>query len=558
MMSARSIKQDSRPDGAWWQTETAYQIYPRSFCDSNGDGVGDIPGIISKLDYLADLGVGVVWLSPINTSPMADMGYDISNYRDIAPEFGTLADFDRMIAEGEKRGIRFIMDLVVNHTSDEHPWFKEARASRNSEYRDFYIWRDPHPEHGYPNDMMGFFGLPAWTFDEATGQFYFHLFDRRQPDLNWDNPDVRAAVHEIMRFWLDRGVAGFRMDAIDLIGKDPDAGIGLDGPRLHEFLREMHDAALDGRDTLTVGETSSARVTNALKFCGRDSREMSMVHQFEHTLLTWDKDKGKWKSRDFTLVELKAVFDRWQATLADDGWNSLFWSNHDLPRAVSKFGDDGEHRVMSAKMLATALHLMKGTPFVFQGEELGMTNFPFTDMSQFRDVEVFNHHEIQLAAGMSQQAFFAVASENCRDNARTPMQWTDGPHAGFSSAEPWIPVNPNYPQINAAAQIGDPDSVLAHYRRLAGLRRDLPVVSHGRYAPLAPEHPEVMAYTRTLGDERLTVVANFTAQSVAFDVPDDGRVQGRCLISNADARQAVSGRIMLAPFEAFAVLGPIS
>ncbi len=555
-MHQNATKTTVRQATQWWQTETAYQIYPRSFCDSNGDGVGDIPGIISKLDYLADLGVGVVWLSPVNASPMADMGYDISDYRDIAPEFGTLGDFDRMIAEGDKRGIRFIMDLVVNHSSDEHPWFKDARASRDSEYRDFYIWRDPHPEHGLPNDMMGFFGRPAWTLDPTTGQYYFHLFDRKQPDLNWENPDVRAAVHEIMRYWLDRGVAGFRMDAIDLIGKDVDAGIGLDGPRLHEYLREMHDAAFAGRDTMTVGETSSARVTNALKYSGADSRELSMVHQFEHTQMTWDETLGKWKPRDFTLPELKAVLDRWQAALADDGWNSLFWSNHDLPRAVSKFGDDGAYREMSAKMLATALHLMKGTPFIYQGEEIGMTNFSFTDMSQFRDVEVFNNHEIQLANGMSQETFFEVASENCRDNARTPMHWTDGPNAGFSTGTPWIVVNPNHAQINAAAQTGDPNSVFAHYRQLTGLRRALPIVSHGGYAPLAPEHPAVMAYTRTLGDERLTVIANFTAQPAEFDVPDAGRVEGRCLITNAEPREAASGRITLAPFEAFAILGP--
>lgn len=539
----------------WWQTVTAYQIYPRSFCNSNGDGIGDIPGIISKLDYLADLGVGVVWLSPINTSPMVDMGYDISDYRDIAPEFGTLADFDQMIAEGRRRGIRFIMDLVVNHSSDQHPWFQDAISGRDAAFRDYYIWRDPAPDGGPPNDMMGFFGRPAWTLDPRSGQYYFHLFDPAQPDLNWQNPKVRAEVHDIMRFWLDRGVAGFRMDAIDLIGKDVDAGIALDGPDLHPYLREIHDVALAGRDTLTVGETSSARVSNALQYTAAASRELSMVHQFEHIQLTWDKQLGKWASRDFALTELKAVFDRWQNVLADDGWNALFWSNHDLPRAVSKYGDDRAHRIASAKMLATALHLMKGTPFIYQGEELGMTNAIFIDPGQFRDVEALNNYQIQIAAGMSREEFFRAASENCRDNARTPMQWTSGHNAGFSSATPWIALNPNYDHINAEAQINDENSVFAHYRHLIRLRRDLPIVSHGSYTPLAPDHPAILAYSRALDGEILTVLCNFKPFPVTLELRAEGRVKGRCLTTNAIPRDTLGDSVALKPFEAVAVLG---
>ena len=546
-------RQALQPD--WWKSARIYQIYPRSFYDSDGDGIGDIPGIISKLDYLADLGVGIIWLSPVNTSPMVDMGYDISDYRDIAPEFGTLADFDRLIAEGEARGIRVMMDLVVNHTSDQHPWFQSARKSKISDYRDFYIWRDPAPDGGPPNDMKGFFARSAWTFDEVAGQYYFHLFDPAQPDLNWENPKVRAAVHDITRFWLDRGVAGFRMDAIDLIGKVPDQKIALDGPNMHAYLREWHDTVLAGRHVVTVGETSSVRPETALLYSGRDARELSMNHQFEHIHITWDAKLGKWKSRDSTVPELKAVFDRWQAALSDDGWNALFWSNHDLPRAVSKFGNDGPYRVVSAKTLATALHLMKGTPFVYQGEELGMTNMAFSDLSQFRDIEAFNNHEVQLAAGLTEEDFFTAASENCRDNARTPMHWTADPNAGFTTGTPWIGLNPNFPEINAAAQVGDSSSIYAHYSRLAKLRKERPIIVDGKYTPLDPDHPAVVAYTREMDGERLTVIANLTGAPVSYDVPNGGKVRGECLIATHSNHASASGRVRLAPYESFAILG---
>ncbi len=539
---------------AWWKSATAYQIYPRSFCDSNGDGIGDIPGIISKLDYLQDLGIGFIWLSPVFASPMVDNGYDISDYRDVAPEFGTLEDLDQLIADAKARGIGIVLDLVVNHTSDQHPWFQDARAARDAPLRDYYIWRDPAPDGGPPNDLQSSFGGPAWTLDPQTGQYYLHLFDRRQPDLNWSNHRVRAEVHDMMNWWYDRGIAGFRMDVIDVIGKEVDRGITTNGPHLHRYLQDMHRATALGRDIVTVGEAWSATPENALLYCGRDRQELSMIFQFSHITQSWDEEHGKWKPKDFDLVALKRVLNEWQAALAHDGWNSLFWSNHDLPRAVSKYGDEGVYREVSAKMLATVLHLMKGTPYIYQGEELGMTNAGFTRIDQYRDVETLNFHALQMAAGVTPEAFLHGACANSRDNARTPMQWTDAPHAGFTTGTPWLEVTANYPTINAAAALADPDSVLAHYRRLAHLRRDLPIIVHGDYLPLAEDHPQVFAYQRRLAGQRLLVVANFSAAEVAFDLPDRAAMRGRCLITNRAARDVAEGRLTLSPYEAFAIL----
>lgn len=536
----------------WWQSATAYQIYPRSFADSNGDGIGDIPGIISRLDYLAELGVGFIWLSPVYASPMADNGYDISDYQDIAPEFGTLADFDALLAQARARGIGIVMDLVVNHSSDEHDWFQSALRGKHAPYRDFYIWRDAGPDGGPPSDLQSYFGGSAWAWHEPTGQYYLHLFDRKQPDLNWENPALRAAVYSMMYWWFDRGIAGFRMDVIDLIGKDVDAGIIADGPRLHEFIQEMHRETLAGRDVVTVGEAWSANTQSALLYSGRDRGELSMVFQFEHVTLFHDPVFGKWKPKPFDLVALKQVFNKWQAALATDGWNSLFWGNHDLPRAVSKYGDAGKYRVESAKMLATALHLMKGTPYIYQGEEFGMTNAAFTAIGQFRDVETLNHYALQTAAGVSPAEFIAGANENGRDNARTPVQWTAGPQAGFTTGTPWIEVTPNYPQINAT-QRGE-GSIFAHYKALVALRRAHPVISHGSYVPLAEADPAVLAYLRIGFGARLLVVANFTGAEVAFDLPPDAATAGRGLINTMQRRDAASGRLTLAPYEAFAVL----
>lgn len=536
------------PDPDWWKSATGYQIYPRSFACSNGDGIGDIPGIISKLDYLADLGIGFIWLSPVFSSPQADNGYDVSDYQDIAPEFGTLADMDRLIAEAKARGIGIVMDLVVNHSSDEHVWFQSALQGRDAPYRDFYIWRDP-VNGGPPNDQQSFFGGPAWDYDAASGQYYLHLFDKKQPDLNWQNPALRRAIHQMMNWWLDRGIAGFRMDVIDLIGKNPDAQVFADAPDLHPFLREMHDATLKGRNVVTVGEAWSATPQGALLYSGRHSGELSMVFQFEHVSQQWHPDIGKWAPKPFDLVALKRVFNRWQAALQDDGWNSLFWGNHDLPRAVSKYGDGSE---ASAKMLAIVLHLMKGTPYIYQGEEIGMTNATFTAIDQFRDVETLNFYAIQTAKGMSPEAFIQGANENGRDNARTPMQWDTSANAGFTTGTPWISVNPNHTTINAAAAQTRPDGVFATYKALAALRKAHPIIVHGSYTPLLEHHANVVAYLRKHQGQCLAVLANFTDQSITLD--PNLSLHGESLIATHSARVSLDGPITLAPHEAFAIL----
>jgi oligo-1,6-glucosidase len=533
----------------WWQSATVYQIYPRSFADSNGDGIGDIPGIIGKLDYLQELGIGLIWLSPICDSPMRDNGYDISDYQAIAPVFGTLEDFDRLVAEARARGIGILLDLVVNHTSDQHRWFLDSRSARSSSYRDFYVWRDPAADGGPPNDLQSTFGGPAWTLDPVSGQYWFHQFAPEQPDLNWANPAVRAEIYAMMNWWLDRGIAGFRMDVINLIAKEPDIGITADGPKLHDYLQEMHREALAGRDVMTVGESWSATPETALLYSGRDRNELSMVFQFEHVTQQWHEKWGKWQPQPFDLVAFKRVVSRWQTGLADDGWNSLFWGNHDLPRAVSKYGEDTGYRVQSAKMLATVLHLLKGTPYVYQGEEIGMTNVPFTSIDQYRDIETLNMHRLHLEAGLAEADFILGANANGRDNSRTPMQWSAAPNAGFTTGTPWIEVNPNYERINVAAAEADPDSILAHYRRLIALRTELPVIVEGRYTPWLNDHPHVMAYTRTLGGRSLLVTANFSSALVTFDVPEP--LQGQWDIVLGPTRSGILDfQKSLGPFEA--------
>jgi len=443
-MTSTPVKTATLP---WWKTTTGYQIYPRSFCDTNGDGIGDIPGIISKLDHLADLGIGFVWLSPVYRSPMIDNGYDIADYHDIAPEFGTLDDLDRLIAEAKARGIGIVMDLVVNHCSSEHAWFKAARESTEAPEHDYFVWRPPHPgNNAAPDDTQSNFGGPAWTYEPQVGKFYLHQFAKEQPDLNWDNPALRAEIYKMMNWWFDRGIAGFRMDVIDLIGKDVDNGILAEGPNLHPYLQEMHRETLAGRDVLAIGESWSVEPDRGILYSGRDRKELSMVFQFDHIKAGWHPVIGKWKPLPFDLVRLKASFFAWQQALAEDGWNSLFLTNHDLPRQVSKYGNDGALRVRSAKGLATVLHLMKGTPFVYQGEEIGMTNVNFDSLDRFRDLELFGHFPIAMNEGQSEADFIAGANDNGRDNSRTPMQWTDGPQAGFTTGTPWIEVNDNYPK----------------------------------------------------------------------------------------------------------------
>lgn len=552
--ATRVIEQGFSIERKWWHTSTVYQIYPRSFVDSNGDGIGDIPGIASKLDYLKALGVGVIWLSPIYASPMDDNGYDISDYQDIAPEFGTLADFDHLVAEARRRDIGVLLDLVVNHTSDEHPWFIEARKSIDNPYRDFYIWRRPGADGGFPNRLKSSFGGPAWTLDPETGEYYLHLFSRRQPDLNWENPKVRAEIYKMMNWWLERGIAGFRMDVIDYIGKKVDQEIVKDGPHLHDYLQEMHRETFGSRNVLTVGETWSATPGSALLYSGKDRRELSMIFQFEHVTQQWDEKFGKWRPKPFDLVRLKSVLSKWQYALSEDGWNSLFWGNHDLPRAVSKYGNVTGYHMESAKMLATVLHLMKGTPFIYQGEEIGMTNVPFTKIEQYRDIETLNMHRLHVEAGYSPEDFLRGANENGRDNARTPMQWSAAPHGGFTTGVPWIEVNANYPKINAESAMTDENSVWNHYRKLIALRKKHPVIVYGLYQSWLDQHPDIFVYSRTLKGDRLVVVANFTPRPISLTIPDELQVCGECLISNYSPVKELCEGVELRAYEAFAIL----
>lgn len=538
----------------WWKTSVVYQIYPRSFMDSNGDGMGDLNGIISKLDYLALLGIDVIWLSPVFKSPMDDNGYDISDYDDIAPEFGNLADMERLVTEARVRDIKIIMDLVVNHSSDEHPWFEAARSSKNSPYRDYYIWRDAQPDGSLPNDIRSYFGGPAWTYNQATNDYYFHQFSTKQPDLNWDNPAVPEAVHAMMNRWLDRGIAGFRMDVIDLIGKDVDNKVLANGPTLHAHLKAMHQATLKGRDALTVGETWSVTPQTARLYSAPEREELSMVFQFEHIELTFDPVHGKWRPREFDLVALKQVFAKWQTGLEDQGWNSLFWNNHDLPRAVSKYGHDGEHRETSAKALATVLHGMQGTPYVYQGEEIGMTNVAFKVIEDYQDIETRNLFAERLEQGDSPDALMAAIHKNSRDNARTPMQWDASDNAGFSSAKPWLNVNPNYPEINVEASLEDPNSIFYHYQRLIQLRKTNPTLIDGQFELLLADHPQVFAYLRKTGAETLLVVGNLSTERLTVPLPDNlptGSAQ--VLICSGTPRTGISQSLDLEPYDAFIV-----
>ena len=557
---------------AWWKTAVVYQIYPRSFADADGDGIGDLEGVIARLDHVAGLGVDVLWLSPVYPSPQADNGYDISDYQDIDPVFGSLEVFDALLAGVHERGMRLVMDLVVNHTSDEHPWFVESRSSRENPKRDWYWWRPPRPGMGAgdpgaePTNWRSFFSGPVWELDEATGEYYLHLFARKQPDLNWENPEVRRAVHAMMRWWLDRGVDGFRMDVINMISKDPalpdgpvrDAGpLGdggahyLCGPRIHEFLQEMHREVFAGREErlLTVGEMPGVTVDQAVLFTDPDRREVDMVFQFEHVSL--DQGATKWDVHPLRLGDLKASFGRWQAGLAERGWNSLYWNNHDQPRVVSRFGDDGEHRVRSAKLLGTVLHLHRGTPYVYQGEELGMANAPWTGIEDFRDIESLNHYRAAVAAGEDPAAVLVALRAKSRDNARTPMQWDASEHAGFTTGTPWIALNPDHAGVNAEAALADPDSVLHHYRRLIELRHAEPVVAHGDFTMLLPDDERVYAFTRRLDDVELLVLGNFSGEPAGPEIPDAAAwAASEVLLRNCPEAERAPGSLALEPWEA--------
>ncbi|MDQ0616133.1 glycoside hydrolase family 13 protein [Arthrobacter globiformis] len=538
----------------WFKSAVVYQIYPRSFADSDGDGIGDLRGIIGKLDYLKKLGVDVVWLSPVYRSPQDDNGYDISDYRDIDPVFGDLETLDELLDGLHSRDMKLVMDLVVNHTSDEHPWFVESRSSKDNPKRDWYWWRPPRegaepgaPGPGMPgaepNNWGSAFSGPAWEYDAQTGEYYLHLFSRKQPDLNWENPDVRAAIYDMMNWWLDRGVDGFRMDVINFISKEqslPDGPMAegmlygdggryfICGPRIHEFLQEMHQEVFAGRDKelLTVGEMPGVTVEDAALFTDPGRQEVDMVFQFEHVAL--DQEGGnKWRPKKLLLTNLKKSLGRWQEGLAERGWNSLYWGNHDQARAVSRFGDDGQHRELSAKMLAAVLHLHRGTPYVYQGEELGMTNMAFGAISDYRDIEVLNHHrEATTHLGHTDAEVLAALAPLNRDNARTPVQWDASRHGGFTTGAPWIAVNPNANTINAAAQVDDPDSVFSFYRKVIALRHADPVVAYGDFSMLLLDDEHVYAFKRSLPEAELLVLGNFSGTGRTAEVDDGTRVDG--------------------------------
>ena len=550
----------------WWKESVVYQIYPRSFCDSNGDGIGDLNGITGKLDYLKELGIDVIWLSPVYKSPNDDNGYDISDYQAIMDEFGTMEDFDRMLATAHEKGIKIMMDLVVNHTSDEHKWFIESRKSTDNPYRDYYIWRPAKEDGSLPNNWGSCFSGPAWEYDKTTDMYFLHLFSKKQPDLNWDNPAVRQDVFDMMNWWLKKGVDGFRMDVISLISKEPglpdkETGINgyatfnvsANGPHVHEYLQEMRQKALNNADTITVGECSGVTLEEAKKYAKSDEKELNMVFQFEHMDVDSDEKAGKWTTRKMDLRNLKKILTRWQKGLQDIAWNSLYWENHDQPRSVSRFGNDSdEYREISAKMLATCIHMMQGTPYVYQGEELGMTNCPFNTLDNFRDLESINaFHELTEQGKMTEEDMMAAIGYKGRDNARTPMQWDDSTYAGFSTANPWIMVNPNYTKINAKDQINREDSVFKYYQKLIKLRHESELIVYGTYDLILDDDKDIYAYIRTLGDEKLIVYCNFSENTREVELPEEF-TNGKVLISNyIDAK--VNHKITLRPYEAIVI-----
>ncbi len=547
---------------AWWKESVVYQIYPRSFKDSNGDGIGDLNGITGKLDYLKELGIDVIWLSPVYQSPNDDNGYDISDYRAIMEEFGTMEDYDRMLSEAHQRGIKIVMDLVVNHTSDEHHWFVESRKSKDNPYRDYYIWREG--KNGKePNNWGSCFSGPAWQYDETTEMYYLHLFSKKQPDLNWDNPKVRQEVFDMMNWWLDKGVDGFRMDVISLISKDPSFPDGVpgingyasfnepaNGPHVHEYLQEMRRKVLDGRETLTVGECSGVTLEEAKKYARSDGRELNMVFQFEHMDVDAD-GANKWSDKKMDLRDLKEVLSRWQKGLQDVAWNSLFWENHDQPRSVSRFGEDGEYRELSAKMLATCLHMMQGTPYIYQGEELGMTNVPFRDIEDFRDLDSINaYHELVGQGVFTEAEMMKYLRYKSRDNARTPFQWNAERNAGFTEGTPWIMVNPNYREINAEEQMAREDSVFHYYQKLIRLRKEQEIIVYGTYDLLLPDDRELYVYTRALGAEKLLVACNFYGGTRTLPLPEGWCAQKMEVMIGNYEDAAAAEEICLRPYEA--------
>ena len=547
---------------AWWKEAVVYQIYPRSFCDSNGDGIGDLNGITSKLDYLKELGIDVIWLSPVYKSPNDDNGYDISDYEDIMTEFGTMDDFDKMLAAAHERGIRIVMDLVVNHTSDEHPWFVESRSSKDNEKRDYYIWKEGK-EGKEPTNWGSAFSGPAWKYDEKTDMYYLHLFSVKQPDLNWENPKVRKEVFDMMTRWCEKGIDGFRMDVISLISKPegyPDAkvvglygdmGICANGPKVHDYLKEMNEKVLSKFDIMTVGETAGVTLEEAKKYANTDGSELNMVFQFEHMDLDGG-EKFKWSTKPMPLVPLKENLSKWQKGLDGVAWNSLYFCNHDQPRIVSRLGDESDaYRELSAKCIATCLHMMQGTPYIYQGEELGMTNTVFNSVDDFRDLESINAYRELVESGLyTDEDMFPKIAHKSRDNARTPMQWDASENAGFTTGKPWIAVNPNYKKINVADQLKREDSVFHYYQKLIRLRKENEIIVYGNYELLLPEDENIFAYIRTLDNQKLLVVCNFSKSEQKFDF--SGYENAKVLISNYNRDARKDG--ILKPYEATVLL----
>ena len=547
---------------AWWKEAVVYQIYPRSFCDSNGDGIGDLNGITSKLDYLKELGIDVIWLSPVYKSPNDDNGYDISDYEDIMTEFGTMDDFDKMLAAAHERGIKIVMDLVVNHTSDEHPWFVESRSSKDNEKRDYYIWKEGK-DGKEPTNWGSAFSGPAWKYDEKTDMYYLHLFSVKQPDLNWENPKVRKEVFDMMTRWCEKGIDGFRMDVISLISKPegyPDAkvvglygdmGICANGPKVHDYLKEMNEKVLSKFDIMTVGETAGVTLEEAKKYANTDGSELNMVFQFEHMDLDGG-EKFKWSTKPMPLVPLKENLSKWQKGLDGVAWNSLYFCNHDQPRIVSRLGDESDaYRELSAKCIATCLHMMQGTPYVYQGEELGMTNTVFNSVDDFRDLESINAYRELVESGLyTDEDMFPKIAHKSRDNARTPMQWDASKNAGFTTGTPWIAVNPNYKKINVADQLKREDSVFHYYQKLIRLRKENEIIVYGNYELLLPEDENIFAYVRTLDNQKLLVVCNFSKSEQKFDF--SGYENAKVLISNYNRDAGEDG--ILKPYEATVLL----
>ncbi|MCA0150352.1 alpha,alpha-phosphotrehalase [Rossellomorea vietnamensis] len=550
---------------AWWKRSVVYQIYPKSFYDTSGNGVGDIKGITAKLDYLKELGVDVVWITPIYKSPQNDNGYDISDYFNIHEEYGKMDDFDELLEEAHSRGIKIIMDIVINHTSTENQWFIESRKSKDNEYRDFYIWKDGKEDGSEPTNWQSKFGGNAWQYDEETGQYYLHLFDVTQADLNWENDKVREKLYEMMHFWLKKGVDGFRLDVINLISKDQDfpdddgsvaPGDGrkfyTDGPKVHEYMQEMNKEVFSQYDIMTVGEMSSTTIDNCIKYSNPDRNELSMTFNFHHLKVDYPNGE-KWSVADFDFLKLKDILSTWQREMnKGGGWNALFWCNHDQPRIVSRYGDDGEYRNESAKMLATTIHMMQGTPYIYQGEEFGMTNPKFTSIEEYRDVESLNTFNILKEQGKTEEEILEILRHKSRDNSRTPVQWNSDENAGFTSGIPWIPVAKNYQEINAEQALDDENSVFYHYQKLNRLRKEYDIIVDGDYQLILENHPDIFAYVRNGDGEKLLVVNNFYGRETEFTLPDEVDVAGwssEVLISNYDDAKNVYSQISLRPYE---------